>query len=91
VIANLAAIESEDRHAGPPHIVFMFAAGQHAEHLPAMIAVKAHFAADAVSFFDLREDIGGVIAECCRHPIDIAAGGVVAAYAPLGNWNFNQI
>jgi hypothetical protein len=53
--------------------------------------VKAHFAADAVSFFDLREDIGGVIAECCRHPIDIAAGGVVAAYAPLGNWNFNQI
>jgi hypothetical protein len=64
-----AAIEGEDRHAGPAHI---FAAGWDAEHLPTMIAVKAHFAADEISLFDQRKDVSGLIAECCRHPVDIA-------------------
>src|SRR5207302_1852146 len=65
---NLAAVECEDRHTGPP---YMAAARSHPEHLLTMVAVKAHLATYAIAFLNQNQHVRGVVAEGGCYPIHV--------------------
>src|SRR6476646_9032821 len=52
-VAHLRPIECENRHADPPHVA---ATRFNTKDFLLVIAVKAHFSADPVAFFDHREN-----------------------------------
>ena len=74
-VAHLRSLEGEDRHAGPPDVPTGWC---NTEYFAPMVAVEAHFAADAFAFFDHRQNVGGVSLECAGDPVHIARELLVA-------------
>ena len=73
-VANLAAVECEDRHPCPPNVT---AAWRHTENLLTMKPVETHLSTHPVLFFDQRKNIRRVLAEDPRYPINIPSKFVI--------------
>src|SRR4051812_47381499 len=67
-ITNLTALEREDWHTDPPN---MTATRSHSKHLSAMVAMKAHFATDSITFLNEDQHVSGVVAKRCRHQVHV--------------------
>jgi hypothetical protein len=74
-VANLGAVECEDRHPRPPYVT---AAWRHTENLLTMKPVETHLSTYPVLFFDQREDVGRLLAESPRYPVNIPSKFVIA-------------